>query len=124
MKLNHLNLTVKDVPAARAFFVEYMQFTSTDSKPNDTLSVLKGNDGFLLVLMNERLNQQGNNAYPDSFHIGFYLNDEAEVLSLFDKLTAAGITSGQAPQMIRKTFGFYFYLQNILVEIAAEVNHL
>lgn len=121
MKLNHLNLTVKDVPAARTFFENYMQFTSTDSKPDDTLSILKGTDGFLLVLMNERLNQQGNNAYPNAFHIGFYLENETEVLALFENLKAGGITLPQQPQQIRKTFGFYFYLQNIFIEIAAEM---
>lgn len=121
MKLNHLNLTVKDVPAARSFFENYLDFTSADSKPNDTLSVLNGADGFLLVLMNERLNQQGNNAYPDAFHIGFYLKDEAAVISLFEKLKAGGITLEQEPQQIRKTFGFYFYMQNIFIEIAAEM---
>jgi len=36
-------------------------------------------DGFMFVLMNERLNQNGNNSYPDAFHIGFYLADEASV---------------------------------------------
>lgn len=121
MKLNHLNLTVKDLASARSFFEEYMQFTCTDSKPNDTLSVLKGVDGFLLVLMNERLNQQGNNAYPDAFHIGFYLENEVAVSALFEKLKAGGIVLTQEPQMIRKTFGFYFYLQNIFIEIAAEI---
>jgi catechol 2,3-dioxygenase-like lactoylglutathione lyase family enzyme len=121
MRLNHINLSVKDVPSARSFFEEYMQFTSADSKPNDTLSVLNGPDRFLLVLMNERLNQQGNNTYPDAFHIGFYLKDEAEVTAFFEKLKAGGITLQQEPQQIRKTFGFYFYLQNILIEIATEI---
>ncbi|SFD48957.1 Catechol 2,3-dioxygenase [Chitinophaga sp. CF118] len=122
MRLNHINLTVKDVPSARSFFETYMQFQSADSKPNDTLSVLNGPDGFVLVLMNERLNQQGNTSYPDAFHIGFYLKNEAEVLSLFEDLKKGGITLEQEPQRIRKTFGFYFHLQNILVEIAVELS--
>lgn len=121
MKLNHINLTVQDVPAARSFFEDYMEFTAADSKPNDTLSVLRGSDGFLLVLMNERLNQQGNNDYPNAFHIGFYLKDEAAVTSLYENLKAGGIILTQEPQQIRKTFGFYFYLQNIFIEIAAEI---
>jgi catechol 2,3-dioxygenase-like lactoylglutathione lyase family enzyme len=49
MNLNHLNLSVKDMPAARTFFETYFQFQSTDSKPNDTLSVLTGDNGFVLV---------------------------------------------------------------------------
>jgi catechol 2,3-dioxygenase-like lactoylglutathione lyase family enzyme len=119
MKLNHVNLSVQDVPSARTFFEQYLKFTPADSKPNDSLAVLNGTDGFVLVLMNESLNRQGNTSYPDAFHVGFYLGNEAEVISLFEELQKGGITLEQAPQRIRKTFGFYFYLQNVLIEIAA-----
>jgi catechol 2,3-dioxygenase-like lactoylglutathione lyase family enzyme len=119
MKLNHVNLSVQDVPAARSFFEQYMKFESADSKPNDSLAVLNGTDGFVLVLMNESMNKQGNTSYPDAFHVGFFLGNEAEVITLYDELQKGGITVGEAPQRIRKTFGFYFYLQNVLIEIAA-----
>lgn len=121
MKLNHLNLPVQDVAAARTFFETYLQFTPADSKPNDTIAVLYGSDGFTLVLMNERLNEKGNNAYPDAFHAGFFLKDEAEVNSLYEMLKAGGIELGKAPQQIRKTYGFYFYMQSVLIEIAVEM---
>jgi catechol 2,3-dioxygenase-like lactoylglutathione lyase family enzyme len=119
MKLNHVNLSVRDVPSARSFFEQYMKFVPADSKPNDTLAVLNGTDGFVLVLMNESLNRQGNISYPDAFHVGFLLGEEAKVISLYEELQKGGITVEQEPQRIRKTFGFYFYLQNILIEIAA-----
>jgi len=119
MKLNHVNLSVQDVPSARSFFEQYMQFTAVDSKPNDTLSVLNGTDGFVLVLMNESLNRQGNTTYPDAFHVGFLLGEEGKVLSLYEELQKGGIAVEKEPQRMRKTFGFYFYLQNVLIEIAA-----
>jgi len=122
MNLNHINLSVKDVPMARSFFETYFGFKNEDVKLNDTLSVLTGSNGFVLVLMNEKLNQNGNHAYPDSFHIGFYLNTEGEVIALFEKLKAGGISLEQAPQKIRKTFGFYFHFQNIMIEISTPVN--
>lgn len=121
MNLNHLNLSVPDVPAAKIFFETHFQFRSEDSKPNDTLSVLTGADGFLLVLMHERLNQNGNIAYPDAFHIGFYLANEAAVNEKYEELKNAGIVLEQPPQKIRRTYGFYFNLQNIMIEITTPV---
>ncbi|HEY4198537.1 MAG TPA: VOC family protein [Mucilaginibacter sp.] len=122
MNLNHINLSVQDVPAARIFFETYFAFNAEDSKPNDTLSVLKGADGFVLVLMNERMNQNGNVNYPDAFHIGFFLDNEVEVISLYDRLKAGGVIVGQEPQKIRKTFGFYFHFQKIMIEIASQIS--
>ncbi|TSJ40788.1 VOC family protein [Mucilaginibacter corticis] len=118
MKLNHINLPVKDVTAAREFFETYFNFRSEDIKLNDTLSVLKGEDGFTLVLMSEKLNQNGNHAYPDAFHIGFFQSTEAEVTAIFERLKVGGIYLEKEPQLIRKTFGFYFRFQDILIEIA------
>ncbi len=120
MKLNHINLPVKDVTAARAFFETYFDFRSVDVKLNDTLSVLKGTDGFTLVIMSEKLNQNGNSVYPDAFHVGFFLETNTDVIAMFDRLKAGGITLTQEPQLIRKTFGFYFHYQGILIEIATE----
>jgi catechol 2,3-dioxygenase-like lactoylglutathione lyase family enzyme len=121
INLNHLNLTLEDIPAARDFFETYFDFTSADRKPNDTLSVLAGSNGFVLVLMNERMNEQGNSVYPDNFHIGFYLTDQAAVDAMHQKLKAGGISVEQLPQRMRKTYGFYFKLQRILIEVTTEV---
>jgi catechol 2,3-dioxygenase-like lactoylglutathione lyase family enzyme len=121
MKLNHLNLSVKDVPSTRVFFETYLDFTCADTKPNDTLSVLTGPDGFILVLMSQRLNEKGNHSYPDAFHIGFYLSGEKEVTKLFEGLKAGGITLEQEPQRMRKNFGFYFHVESLMIEITCVV---
>lgn len=118
MKLNHINLPVKDVAGARELFETYFGFQSVDVKLNDTLSVLKGEDGFTLVIMSEKLNQNGNNIYPDAFHIGFFQEKDEEVLAMYERLKAGGIPLTQQPQLIRKTFGFYFHYQGILIEVA------
>ncbi|MGF7080483.1 VOC family protein [Mucilaginibacter sp. UYCu711] len=118
MKLNHINLPVKDVAAARDFFETYFDFKPVDVKLNDTLSILKGGGGFTLVLMSEKLNQNGNHTYPDAFHIGFFQSTDEEVTATFERLKAGGIPLAQEPQLIRKTFGFYFRHQDILIEIA------
>lgn len=121
MQLNHLNLSVKDVQTTRIFFETYFDFRCTDSKPNDKLSVLNGKDGFVLVLMHEQLNQKGNSTYPDMFHLGFYLEDEEAVNNTYQRLLAGGILPGQAPQRIRKNFGFYFTWDTFMIEITTPV---
>jgi catechol 2,3-dioxygenase-like lactoylglutathione lyase family enzyme len=118
MKLNHINLPVKDVTAAREFFETYFGFRSDDIKLNDTLSILRGEDGFTLVVMSEKLNQNGNHIYPDAFHIGFFQPTDQDVIAVYERLKAGGVILTQEPQLIRKTFGFYFHYQNILIEIA------
>lgn len=121
MQLNHLNLTVKDVPATRTFFETYFNFRCTDPKLNDSLSVLTGSDGFLLVLMNQRFNDKENHTYPDAFHIGFYLDNQEAVMAMYQRLQDGGIVLEQAPQPMRKTFGFYMTFDNIMIEITTPV---
>ncbi len=122
MILNHINITVANVNAASEFFIRYFDFTSTDAKPNDTMSVLKGGDGFILVVMNNKLNEKGNNIYPDAFHLGFFTLFKEEVIAKYDLLKAGGIALPQQPQNIRRAFGFYFHLENIMIEVAAQIN--
>lgn len=124
MTINHLNLTVKDVSQASLFFQTYLGFQhNSDTPPNDTLAVLNGQDGFLLVLMQERLNENGNHSYPDAFHIGFYLPDKAAVYHTWQQLQDGGVLLTQAPKQIRKTFGFYFHYDNIMIEITTANNN-
>lgn len=121
MQLNHLNLPVKDVPATRTFFETYFDFRCTDPKLNDSLSVLTGPDNFLLVLMHQRFNDKENHTYPDAFHIGFYLADENAVNAMYQRLQDGGIVLEQAPQLMRKTFGFYLRFDAIMIEITTPV---
>jgi lactoylglutathione lyase len=118
MRLNHINLPLKDVTAGREFFETYFGFATVDVKLNDTLSVLHGQDGFTLVLMADRLNKDGNHLYPDAFHVGFFLPTDNDVNAIYNKLKDGGVYLEQEPQLIRKTFGFYFRHQGILIEIA------
>jgi catechol 2,3-dioxygenase-like lactoylglutathione lyase family enzyme len=120
MKLNHLNLPIKDVLAARDFFETYFDFKSVDIKPNDTLSILRADDGFVLVLMSEKFNKNNNNIYPDAFHIGFFQPTDDDVIAIFNRLKSGGIHLAHEPQIIRKTFGFYFHYQDVLIEISTE----
>jgi catechol 2,3-dioxygenase-like lactoylglutathione lyase family enzyme len=114
MKLNHINLVVTNVAEAIGFFETYFNFKCAETKGNNIVSVLKGEDGFTLVIMSNK-NEQPN--YPDAFHIGFMLSDENEVSEAYSKLKSGEIEVGQEPRKIRDGFGFYFNFQNVMIEV-------
>jgi lactoylglutathione lyase len=118
MNLNHLNLTVRDLPLVRDFFIKNLGFVAAEPKPNDSLSVMKGGNNFTLVMMSDRMNEKGNNLYPDAFHFGFFLDSREAVNSKYEELKTDGRAVLQEPAEIRKSFGFYFHLDRLLVEIS------
>ncbi|MEP6903965.1 MAG: VOC family protein [Actinomycetota bacterium] len=116
MKLNHLDLSVSDVAQARDFFVEHFDFTCLEDK-SEKMSILRGADGFVLVLDKLKSNDSPN--YPAQFHIGFILNNENEVENKRAQLQRAGI---EVPHQLRKnTRGTMFYFTapgGILIEVS------
>jgi hypothetical protein len=76
MKLNHINLVVADVAAAIHLFETYFNFKCTEVKGDNIIAVLKGADNFILVIMTTK---EGNQNYPDAFHIGFMLDSTTAV---------------------------------------------
>ncbi|HTB33042.1 MAG TPA: VOC family protein [Bacteroidia bacterium] len=117
MKLNHLNLTVTNVAEAIVFFETYFNFKCGDVKGDNLVAVLTGSDGFELVLMSSSMNQKGNITYPDAFHIGFKLDGPNKVNELYKKLKEGGVSLEREPKKIRDSFGFYFYFENIMIEV-------
>jgi|SRR5689334_20868664 len=114
MKLNHINLVVKDVDQAIQFFETYFNFKCTERKGDGIVAVLKGSDDFTLVVMKAKEDAP---VYPDAFHIGFMLDGEDQVIETYQQLKAVGVVSGQEPKKIRDSFGFYFTYQNVMIEI-------
>jgi catechol 2,3-dioxygenase-like lactoylglutathione lyase family enzyme len=117
MKLNHLNLTVTNVAAAKALFVQHFGFTYTEAKGSDMLAVLYGSDGFILTLMSDTFNKTGILDYPAAFHFGFILPKAEEVTALYESLKAGGIAIEKEPAAIRNSFGFYFHFDRLMIEI-------
>ena len=119
MQLNHLNLPVENVPQARAFFEKHFNFTCADVKGNDMLVVLHGENGFVLTLMSASFNRNGNNQYPDAFHMGFLVNSQEQVHAMWQNLKNDGVTLDQEPRNMRGVFGFYFHAPcNVLLEVS------
>lgn len=95
MKLNHLNLTVSDVPSAHAFLETHFGLEPAfDATQSDTIAVLKDDNGLLLTLMN--LQNEDEVSYPGMFHVGFVQDSRAEVDGIYQRLSDAGFKAKPA----------------------------
>ena len=114
MKINHLNLVVSNVAEASSFFEAHFNFKCTEIKGDHLVAILKGSDGFTLVIMKSK---DGDPVYPEAFHIGFMLDSTEDVTDSYLKLKTSGIIVGREPQKIRDGFGFYFTFENLMIEV-------
>lgn len=107
MKLNHLNLTVTDVPAASAFLVKYCGMR--DMGGNAGMGFLTDDQaawGFVLTLM--KATKTTPVQYPGNFHIGFFVESAAQVDEIYHRLSADGYA---APAPERNNHGYGFYVE-------------
>lgn len=117
MKLNHANLPTTDVAALARFFTGYFGFRLAAMRGRDAFAVLVGEDGFVLNLMKAQAAD-----YPDGFHVGFFLDTEADVVAMRDAFAAAGLAAGKVQHLTRggeATATFYCTAPGgLLVEVA------
>jgi len=104
MRLNHVNLTVTDVPAAGAFLATY--FGLNDMGGNAGMGFLSDDSGFVLTLM--KAGRKTTTGYPETFHIGFFIDSEATVDDIHRRLTADGFS---VPPPERHNHGYGFYVE-------------
>ena len=102
MNLNHLDLQVPDVRAAVDFFERYFGLALRSNRASPAIAIMADEAGFTLVL-------QRNEAavYPEGFHVGFFVDDEALVRERHAQLLADGV--GQLSDVIVNNRGVMFY---------------
>lgn len=88
MKLNHLDLQVSDVNAARTFFETHFGLRCSYSR-RDEIAFLEDDAGFSLGVSNLFKNPAP--AYPLDFHIGFVLEEAAQVETMYEQFKSAGV---------------------------------
>ena len=120
MKLNHLNLVTADVAGLSDFFTTYFGFELLAMRGKNGFAVLRGADGFALNLMQPSKGEAG--AYPDNFHVGFFVDTPATVVAKRAELADAGLAPGDMQQLTRGgTRSTTFYCRapgGVLVEIS------
>lgn len=115
MKLNHLNVCVSDPKATSQFFVDHFGFQRTNTNGLDTLAVLSGEDGFVLICTN--FDKKNVPVYPNGFHFGFIQENCGQVDSIYERLHAAGFAH-EPPRALHGSWTFYFKAPgDILVEV-------
>lgn len=83
MKLNHINLTVTDVPGTVKFLEKYFRLQSQGG--DNKFAVLCDGDGLILTLI-----KAGQVKYPSTFHIGFGQESEERVNEINQRLKEDG----------------------------------
>lgn len=115
MKLNHLNLTVTDVPAAHAFLEKYFGLKSMSC--NQNMGFLTDDNGAVITLMSPKVTKETEVSYPRSFHIGFIQESEERVNEINQRLRDDGYTV-DAPGRQHGSWTFYFQAPGgIVIEV-------
>lgn len=104
MKLNHLNLTVTNVPETQKFLETYFGLHNpyAGTEENDKFVVLFDDDGLVLTLM-----KGGQVNYPKSFHIGFGQESEERVNEINRRLQE----DGYAVEPPQRSHAWTFYVR-------------
>ncbi|WP_019586709.1 VOC family protein [Deinococcus apachensis] len=96
MRLNHLDLQVSDVQAARVFFETHFDLQCVYARGSQ-LAFFGDDTGFSFGVSN--LNgQSGRPSYPPDFHIGFILEEASQVEAVYQRLRSAGVETLSAPR--------------------------
>jgi len=102
MKLNHLNLTVTDVPETRKLFERYFGITGLEKGGNHNFDIVFDDNGLVLTLM------KGDEvSYPKTFHIGFVQKNEERVNAINQRLHDDGFDV-KPPKRFHGSWTFYF----------------
>src|SRR5947209_6288578 len=106
MKLNHLNLTVTDVPETRKFFEKYFGLrTGEGVEDNKNFALLFDDGGLVLTLIKNRKGTEVR--YPETFHIGFAQESEERVNEINQRLKSDGFDV-DPPARLHGSWTFYF----------------
>lgn len=106
MKLNHLNLTVTDVAATRAFLEKYFGLRSKAG--NNNLALLSDDGGLVITLTSMKIANETEVKYPVNFHIGFGQESEQRVNEINRGLQEDGF---DVPPPSKQHGAWTFYFQ-------------
>jgi catechol 2,3-dioxygenase-like lactoylglutathione lyase family enzyme len=119
MQLKHLNLATTDVSGLAAFFERFFGFRRVIERGSGAFTLLHNDDDFVLTLM--KAGKRDPAGYPETFHVGFYLDDPSAVHAKRDELAAAGLSPGDIEEAGHTIRGTHFYCTapgHVVVEIA------
>jgi catechol 2,3-dioxygenase-like lactoylglutathione lyase family enzyme len=116
MHLNHLDLAVRDVPAASSFFQNHFDLSLAWERPG--LALMTDGHGFALVLSALLVNES--DTYPRGFHVGFNVPTSNEVTERYERIKAAAVPIVREPGLLGGALTFQCMAPGGLV---VEVGH-
>jgi catechol-2,3-dioxygenase len=105
MNLNHLNLTVTDVPQTYNFLEKYFGMRGVSC--NNNIGFLTDDIGMVLTLTSMKVGRESEVKYPATFHIGFAQASEERVSEINQRLKKDGFDV-PAPSRQHGSWTFYF----------------
>ena len=114
MKLNHLDLQVADVPALTAFLVDHFDLQPLTRLDSPKIAILGDGHGFTLVIQRRRGDHE---TYPADAHIGFLVDDPAEVHARRARLAEAGVAVSEVDSNARGTRCYCRGPGDLLIEV-------
>ena len=105
MQLNHLNLTVTDVPATCQFLEKYFGLRRMGG--NNNIALLSDDHGMVLTLTSMKVGRETEVKYPATFHIGFGQESEEGVNEINRRLKDDGFDV-PPPSRQHGSWTFYF----------------
>ena len=102
MKLNHLNLTVSDVPRARKLLETYFGLTTLMVREDDFAAMTDDNGSALTLMKGKQV------SYPGTSHIGFMQESEERVNEINQRLKDDGFEV-KPPGRFHGAWTFYFH---------------
>ena len=106
MKLNHLNLSVTNVPEAHKFLEKY--FGLRDGGGNNNIAFLRDDNGLVLTLTSMKIGNETEVRYPATFHIGFAQENQERVNEINRRLREDGF---EVPPPSRQHGAWTFYFR-------------
>src|SRR5579872_6482526 len=88
MIINHIDLQVSDVSAARAFFETFFNLRCVYQR-KEQIALLEDDGGFSFGVSNLRNSPPP--VYPPDFHIGFVLETPSQVREMYERIKAGGV---------------------------------
>jgi catechol 2,3-dioxygenase-like lactoylglutathione lyase family enzyme len=106
MKLNHLNVTVSNVPETHRFLEKHFALKSYGGRdPGEAMSFLSDDNGMVLALT--RAARGTEVQYPPGFHVGFIQDSEDRVNEINERLREDGYEVPR-PARLHGSWTFYF----------------
>jgi catechol 2,3-dioxygenase-like lactoylglutathione lyase family enzyme len=117
MRLNHLDLQVRDVPASIAYFERWFGLELRTNRDSAAIAVLTDGHGFVLVLQRAG---EGEERYPEGFHIGFLLDDVESVRALQARARKGGAEVSDVIVNGRGTLVYFTAPEGYRVEVSCQ----